>query len=102
MKYALSVGAVSLGVCVVLQTVEFMSPGFLSKVVVKEREDGGGGHTVEKIASVFLLLWWSIGTGIITFSGEPLCVSSLFVALGNTQHVLKLSLLQLSCVLYTH
>ena len=70
MKYAVSVGAVSLGVCVVLQTVEFMNPGFLGKVVVKEREDGGGGHTVEKIASAFLLLWWSIGTGIITFSGE--------------------------------
>lgn len=67
MKYALSVGAVSLGICVILQTAEFVSPGFLEKVVVKERSDGRGGHNVEKIASVFLLLWWSIGTGIITF-----------------------------------
>ncbi|KAL7521918.1 hypothetical protein ACHAWX_006610, partial [Stephanocyclus meneghinianus] len=66
-KYALSVGAVSLGICVVLQTLEFLFPGFLAKVVVPEREDGRGGHTVEKICSVFLLLWWTIGTGIITF-----------------------------------
>ena len=73
MKYALSVGAVSLGICVVLQTAEFLFPGFLGRVVVKERSDGSGGHTVEKIASVFLLVWWSIGTGIITFSGECAC-----------------------------
>jgi len=69
MKYALSVGAVSLGICIILQTMEFMSPGFLKKEVVKERSDGSGGHSIEKIASVLLLLWWSIGTGIITFHG---------------------------------
>jgi hypothetical protein len=69
MKYALSVGAVSLGICIILQTTEFMFPGFLQKEVVKERSDGSGGHSVQKIASVFLLLWWSIGTGIVTFYG---------------------------------
>lgn len=70
MKYALSVGAVSLGICVILQTMEFIFPGWLNKEIVKERSDGRGGHTVEKIASVFLLVWWSLGTGIITFHGE--------------------------------
>lgn len=70
MKYAVSVGAVSLGICIILQTAEFMFPGFLAKEVIKERSDGRGGHTVEKIASVFLLVWWTIGTGIITFHGE--------------------------------
>jgi hypothetical protein len=70
MKYALSVGAVSLGICIIMQTLEFMFPGFLAKEVVKKRDDGSGGHDVEKICSVFLLLWWSIGTGIITFHGE--------------------------------
>ncbi|KAL3782982.1 hypothetical protein HJC23_003138 [Cyclotella cryptica] len=39
-------------------------------MLVPEREDGRGGHTVEKICSVFLLLWWTIGTGIITFHSE--------------------------------
>ncbi|KAL7510969.1 hypothetical protein ACHAXN_007876 [Cyclotella atomus] len=76
MKYALSVGAVSLGICVILQTMEFMFPGWLGKVIVKERSDGSGGHTVEKIASVFLLVWWSIGAGIITFHGPFVATSN--------------------------
>ncbi|EED93862.1 predicted protein [Thalassiosira pseudonana CCMP1335] len=69
MKYALSVACVSLGICLILQTAEFLVPGFLERVVIKQREDGRGGHTIEKICSVFLLIWWLIGTGIITFRG---------------------------------
>lgn len=72
MKYALSVACVSLGICLILQTAEFLVPGFLERVVIKQREDGRGGHTIEKICSVFLLIWWLIGTGIITFRGELL------------------------------
>lgn len=69
-KYALSVAVVSLSVCLILQTVEFLIPGFLEWVVIKEREDGSGGHTVQKIASVLMLIWWIFGTGFITFKGE--------------------------------
>ncbi|KAL7488237.1 hypothetical protein ACHAWX_000221, partial [Stephanocyclus meneghinianus] len=80
LKYALSVGAVSLGICVILQTSEFLFPGVLAKVVVPEREDGRGGHTVEKISSVFLLLWWTVGTGIITFRGPFVDTSNGWIA----------------------
>ena len=69
-KYALSVACVSLLMCLILQTAEFLIPGFIDLVVVDKREDGSGGHTVQKVCSVFLLVWWIFGTGIITFHGE--------------------------------
>lgn len=69
-KYALSVACVSLIVCLLLQTAEFMVPGFLDSLAVKQQEDGTGGHSVQKVCSIFLLLWWVVGTGIITFHGE--------------------------------
>ena len=69
-KYALSVACVSLIICLILQTAEFLIPGFLESPVIKQREDGTGGHSVQKLCSVFLLLWWIVGTGIITFHGE--------------------------------
>jgi len=68
MKYAISVASVSFGICLILQTMEFLKPGFLQKPVV-------GEHSSEKLCSVFLLLWWIIGTGIITFKG-PFTVTS--------------------------
>lgn len=74
-KYALSVACVSLLVCLVLQTAEFLIPGFLDSPVIKQQEDGTGGHSVQKICSVVLLLWWIVGTGIITFHG-PFIVTS--------------------------
>lgn len=69
-KYALSVACVSLLMCLILQTAEFLIPGFLDLVLVDKKEDGSGGHTVQKVCSVFLLVWWIFGTGIITFHGE--------------------------------
>jgi len=74
-RYALSVACVSLIVCLVLQTAEFLVPGFSEWVAIEKREDGGGGHTVQKICSVFLLVWWTVGTGIITFHA-PFVVTS--------------------------
>ena len=69
-KYAVSVACVSLIICLILQTGEFLVPGFLEWMVVKPQEDGSGGHNIQKICSVFLLLWWIFGCGIITFKGE--------------------------------
>lgn len=74
-KYALSVACVSLLLCLILQTGECLIPGVLEWVVIDKREDGGGGHTVQKLCSVFLLIWWTIGTGIITFHA-PFVVTS--------------------------
>ena len=51
--YSLSVAVISLALCLIIQTGEFVSPGFLDKT--------------EKGVSLFLFLWWGIGTGIITF-----------------------------------
>lgn len=74
-KYALSVACVSLLICLILQTTEFLIPGFLEWVIIEKRDDGSGGHTVQKMCSVFLLLWWIFGTGIITFHA-PFVVTS--------------------------
>lgn len=74
-KYALSVACISLLICLTLQTTEFLIPGFLEWVIVEKRDDGSGGHTVQKICSVFMLLWWIFGTGIITFHA-PFVVTS--------------------------
>jgi hypothetical protein len=51
--YSLSVAVISLALCLVIQTGEFVKPGFLDRT--------------EKGVSFFLFLWWGIGTGIITF-----------------------------------
>lgn len=51
--YSLSVAVISLALCLIIQTGEFVNPGFLDKT--------------EKAVSLFLFLWWGIGTGIITF-----------------------------------
>mmetsp|Transcript_26815 Transcript_26815/g.42051 ORF Transcript_26815/g.42051 Transcript_26815/m.42051 type:complete len:287 (+) Transcript_26815:255-1115(+) len=67
-KYAISVASVSFGICLILQTMEFLKPGFLQKPVV-------GEHSSEKLCSVFLLLWWIFGTGFITFKA-PFIVTS--------------------------
>ena len=69
-KYAVSVACVSLIICLILQTGEFLVPGFLEWMVVKHQDDGSGGHNIQKVCSVFLLLWWIFGCGIITFKGE--------------------------------
>jgi hypothetical protein len=53
--YSLSVAVISLGLCLIIQTGEFVQKGFLDKT--------------EKGVSFFLFLWWGIGTGVITFSG---------------------------------
>lgn len=62
MKYALSVACVSLSVCLIIQTAEFVRPGFLEQT--------------EKPCSLFLLVWWFIGTGIITFKGPFIYTSN--------------------------
>ena len=56
--YALSVAVISLAACLSIQTWEFLKPGTLEKV--------------EKPLSLFLFLWWGIGTFIITFKA-PTC-----------------------------
>jgi hypothetical protein len=70
-KYALSVSLVSLIMCLILQTTEFVVPGFVDWKVGKSEQ----GYTVQQWCSVFLLFWWIIGTGIITFKGECSMVS---------------------------
>jgi len=74
-KYALSVACVSLLVCLILQTAEFLVPGFLQWSAVKQGDDGTGGHSIQKVCSVFMLLWWIFGAGIITFHA-PFVVTS--------------------------
>jgi len=58
-SYALSVACVSLLMCLIIQTWEFVKPGILAKT--------------EKPVSLFLFFWWAIGTGILTFK-EPFAV----------------------------
>ena len=58
LSYALSVSVVSLGLCLIIQTYEFVKPGILEKI--------------EKPVSLFLFLWWAVGTGVITFKGKLL------------------------------
>jgi len=53
LAYALSVSVISLAACLIIQTGEFMRPGLLEKV--------------EKPVSLFLFVWWAVGTGVITF-----------------------------------
>lgn len=53
--YAISVAVISLAACLAIQTGEFTKPGLLEKV--------------EKPVSLFLFVWWAIGTGVITFKG---------------------------------
>lgn len=55
LAYALSVSVISLAACLIIQTGEFVKPGLLEKV--------------EKPVSLFLFVWWAIGTGVITFQG---------------------------------
>ena len=57
LSYALSVSVVSLGLCLIIQTYEFVKPGILEKI--------------EKPISLFLFVWWAVGTGVITFKGKP-------------------------------
>lgn len=62
LSYALSVSVISLAACLIIQTGEFIKPGLLEKV--------------EKPTSLFLFVWWAIGTGVITFKGP-------FTGVGN-------------------
>lgn len=55
LAYALSVSVISLAACLIIQTGEFVKPGLLEKV--------------EKPVSLFLFVWWAVGTGVITFKG---------------------------------
>jgi hypothetical protein len=65
--YALSVAVVSLLACFIMQTGEYVKPGFfLSKF--------------EKPVSLFLFFWWALGTGIITFKGPFLTASNGYFA----------------------
>ena len=49
LAYALSVSVISLAACLIIQTGEFVKPGLLEKV--------------EKPVSLFLFVWWAVGTG---------------------------------------
>eukprot|EP00581_Thalassiosira_minuscula_P007727 CAMPEP_0183710174 /NCGR_PEP_ID=MMETSP0737-20130205/5987_1 /TAXON_ID=385413 /ORGANISM="Thalassiosira miniscula, Strain CCMP1093" /LENGTH=277 /DNA_ID=CAMNT_0025938397 /DNA_START=107 /DNA_END=940 /DNA_ORIENTATION=+ len=62
MAYALTVAVISLAACLAIQTGEFMRPGLLERV--------------EKPVSLFLFVWWVVGTGVITFRAP-------FVEVGN-------------------
>mmetsp|Transcript_24852 Transcript_24852/g.48166 ORF Transcript_24852/g.48166 Transcript_24852/m.48166 type:complete len:278 (-) Transcript_24852:232-1065(-) len=59
--YSLSVSVISLAACLFIQIGEFAKPGMLEKV--------------EKPMSLFLFLWWGVGTGIITFKA-PFTITS--------------------------
>ena len=59
--YSLSVSVISLALCLIIQTGEFFQPGFLSRT-----ENG---------VSMFLFVWWCVGTGVITFKA-PFTVTS--------------------------
>jgi hypothetical protein len=61
-SYALSVAVVSLVACLIMQTGEFVKPGFLL-------------DKFEKPVSLVLFFWWAIGTCIITFKA-PFVVAS--------------------------
>ena len=92
-KYAVSVAAISLIICLILQTAEFILPGFLEWVLIEKRNDGGGGHSIQKVVSVFLLLWWIMGTGIITFKGPFVATSNgWFGAWGSLLATVKWSI----------
>ncbi|KAL7493271.1 hypothetical protein ACHAWT_003887 [Skeletonema menzelii] len=69
MKYAVSVASISFGICLILQTMEFLKPGFLQTPLV-------GEHSSEKLCSVFLLIWWIFGTGFITLKGPFIYTSN--------------------------
>jgi hypothetical protein len=62
LAYALSVAIISLLACIAMQIGEFVKPSFL--------------ETTEKPVSLFLFLWWFLGTGVITFRAP-------FVTAGN-------------------
>lgn len=62
LAYALSVSVISLAACLAIQTGEFMRPGLLEKV--------------EKPVSLFLFVWWAVGTGVITFRAPFTTVSN--------------------------
>mmetsp|Transcript_52073 Transcript_52073/g.110668 ORF Transcript_52073/g.110668 Transcript_52073/m.110668 type:complete len:273 (+) Transcript_52073:99-917(+) len=62
LAYALSVSVISLAACLIIQTGEFFRPGLLERV--------------EKPVSLFLFVWWAVGTGFITFKGP-------FIGVGN-------------------
>ena len=49
LAYAISVAVISLAACLIIQTGEFVKPGLLEKV--------------EKPVSLFLFIWWAVGTG---------------------------------------
>lgn len=76
LSYALSVSVVSLGLCLIIQTYEFVKPGILEKI--------------EKPVSLFLFLWWAVGTGVITFKAPFLEVGngyfSAWAGLAFTTH----------------
>eukprot|EP00584_Thalassiosira_punctigera_P009697 CAMPEP_0172527748 /NCGR_PEP_ID=MMETSP1067-20121228/2350_1 /TAXON_ID=265564 ORGANISM="Thalassiosira punctigera, Strain Tpunct2005C2" /NCGR_SAMPLE_ID=MMETSP1067 /ASSEMBLY_ACC=CAM_ASM_000444 /LENGTH=293 /DNA_ID=CAMNT_0013311545 /DNA_START=213 /DNA_END=1094 /DNA_ORIENTATION=+ len=72
-KYALSVAGVSLMVCMLLQAAEYIVPGTLVLTVT-------GGHSLEKLCSMFMLLWWACGTGIMTFHAPFVVTSNGWIA----------------------
>jgi len=68
--YSLSVAVISLALCLIIQTGEFVQPGFLDKT--------------EKGVSLFLFVWWCIGTGVITFKAPfPATSNGYFSAWGG-------------------
>jgi hypothetical protein len=66
-SYALSVAVVSLVACLMMQTGEFVKPGFLL-------------NKFEKPVSLFLFFWWAIGTCIITFKAPFVIASNGYFA----------------------
>jgi len=66
LAYALSVSVISVAACIGIQTAEYFKPGMLEKV--------------EKPVSLALLLWWTIGTGIITFRAPFYTVTNGYIA----------------------
>ena len=64
--YATCVSVFSLAACLAIQTGEYMKPGFLEKN--------------EKMVSLALLLWWAVGTWVITFRGPFITTSNGYFA----------------------
>ena len=66
LAYALSVAVISVAACLGIQTAEYVKPGMLEKV--------------EKPVSLALLVWWVVGTGVITFREPFATVTNGYIA----------------------
>ena len=66
LNYSLGVALVTLLMCMTIRAIEKCRPGTL---IEPRSFFGKTGFTIEKILAVSNVLWWLIGTGVMTFKG---------------------------------